>query len=145
MNTTKSEMLLKPSLFSRVKNTMWKPRETVQDSSSGQNNSAQMVNGLGSTQTFWLKRGLNTSTRYTLGPNTTTTHMMWTRPPSKEIYSNTTTRTICPVKITPGSLSENALTSLHPLTLRIQQEKSLITLVLWYWVLMVLIIIIFSK
>src|SRR6266478_925605 len=145
MSMTKSEMLLKPSLFSRVKNILWKQPETVQDSSSGPSNSVPTANGSGSTQTFWLRNGRSTSTRYTLGPNTITTHMMWTRPPSKEIYSNITTRTICPEKITTGSLRENDLISLHPLILRIQQEKSLITLVLWYWVLMVLIIIIFSK
>src|ERR1700761_416471 len=136
---------LNPTPSSSPKNTPSKQPVTEPDNSSGLNSNGLMANGSGLTLISLLKRGHNTSTKFTLGPNTITTHTTWIRHPSNGTYSNITTRTISPEKTTTGTLSESDLMSLHPLTLHIQREIKAISLVLWCWALMLAITIIFLR
>jgi hypothetical protein len=65
--------------------------ETELENFFGLSNNEPMESGSDSIPRSWLRKGPNTLTRYTLGPNTTMTLMTLTHQSSNENSSNTTT------------------------------------------------------
>src|SRR6266849_700210 len=145
MNTMTKETKKLPFRFLKAKNIQSKPPEMVPDNFSGLDNVDPMVNGLASTRIFLRLKELNTLTKFTLQPSTTTTHTTWIIPPSNETCSSTTIKTISPKETTTGASNENVLTSVPLSTSPTLLERRLTSLLLWSLVLTVLTITIFLK
>src|SRR6266436_223086 len=102
MNTTNLEIERVQNLFSNKKSIQLKPLEMVQGNSSGPGSSVLTANGSALTPTSSPQKEPNTSTRFTLELNTTTTPTMSIPHQSRGTCFSTTTPTICPTGITTG-------------------------------------------
>src|SRR5882672_540057 len=134
-----------PSLYSRLKNTLWRLQETVLENISGLVHKEQMVNGSDLIKKNWEKNEHSISIKCTLEPNTTMTPIVWTNLQLRKIYSNTMTKIILIDANSSGSFERNGSILLPQWTSLTLLEKSLTLLPLSCLVLTVTIIITFWK
>src|SRR5882724_12849898 len=129
-----------PSLYSRLKNTLWRLQETALENISGHVLRGQMVNGSDLIKKNWEKNEHSISIKCTLEPNTTTTPIVWTNLQLRKIYSNTMTKIILIDANSSGSFEKNDLILWPQWTSLTLLERSLILLLLSCLVLMAIII-----
>src|SRR5882724_11828956 len=96
-----------PSLYSRLKNILWRLREMVRESISGPALRGQTVNGLDLIKKNLERNEPSILIRFILEPNITTIPIVWTNLRSRKIYSNTMTKIILIDGNSSGSLEKN--------------------------------------
>src|SRR5882724_7758874 len=129
-----------PSLFSRLKNTLWRLQETALENISGHELSGQTASGSDLTKKNLERNEPSISIKCTLEPNTTTIPIVWTNLQLRRIYSNTMTKIILIDANSSGSFGKNDSTLLPQWTSLTLLERSLILLLLSCLVLMAIII-----
>src|SRR5882757_9980704 len=119
----KWEMFPVLSPFSTVWNTQLKQLATELENFCGRSKDVQMESGLALTPTSYEQSEHSTSTKYTLGPNTTMTLTTQSHPQYNETCFSITTRTTLPTKTTPGTTSETDSMSSQQSISHIAQAK----------------------
>src|SRR6267154_4165554 len=114
-----------PSLFSKLKNTLWRLQETALENISGHGLSGQTGNGSDLIRRNLERNEPSISIRCTLEPNTTTTPIVWTNLQLRRIYSNTMAKIILIDANSSGSFEKNDSTLLPQWTSLTLLEKSL--------------------
>src|SRR6266481_2907485 len=114
MSMTIQETLSPQNLSSTVKNFQSNPSETEQVNFSGPGNRDQMASGSALMQKYLQTKGINTSTPFTSGRNTTTTPGTWTLRPSQDLVFSITNGHISSPKMASGIVTGTNLTSQRP-------------------------------
>src|SRR5229473_2223818 len=134
-----------PSLYSRLKNILWRLRETVLENISGPVPREQTVSGLVLIKKNLERNEPSTLIKFISGRNITMIPIVWMNLPLRRISFNTMTRIILIDENSNGSSEKNVLILLPQWTSLTLLEKGLTLLPLSCLVLTVIIIITFWK